>query len=222
MKSISFLAAALLVTSCAVKQPVKVTVSNDSSLDRKGEMVEVSMHEISNKLHLSDTAKIVVLNAEGDQIPTQVTYEGNLIFPVTVKANDKVSYTIKAGTPAVVDTMACGAYYPQRVDDVAWENDLIAFRTYGPALQASGEKAFGYDVWLKYNTTKPVVKARYALELNPATKAEIARLKKVNPAAADSLQKATTYHVDHGNGFDCYKVGPTLGGGAAAIITNDS
>jgi len=30
---------------------------------------------------------------------------------------------------------------------VAWENDRIAFRTYGPALQATGEKAVGYDIW---------------------------------------------------------------------------
>ena len=28
--------------------------------------------------------------------------------------------------------------------------------------------------------------------------------------------------MDHGNGLDCYKVGPTLGGGTAALLVNDS
>ncbi|MDR1004378.1 MAG: DUF4861 domain-containing protein, partial [Prevotellaceae bacterium] len=92
----------------------------------------------------------------------------------------------------------CGRYYPERKDDIAWENDLVAFRTYGPALQASGERAFGYDVWTKYNTTDPVVEARYA----------------------DELQRGISYHIDHGNGLDCYKVGATLGGGTAALMVD--
>ena len=82
----------------------------------------------------------------------------------------------------------------------------------------SGERAFGYDVWTKYNTTEPVVEARYASELNPETKAKIAELKKTDPKAAQELYKSVSYHVDHGNGPDCYKVGPTLGGGTAALM----
>mgnify|MGYP000800627926 FL=1 len=128
---------------------------------------------------------------------------------------------IQAGVPAVFDTKACGRYYPERVDDVAWENDLVAFRAYGPALQATGERAFGYDVWTKYNTTEPVVEARYASELNPETKAKIDELKKTDPKAASELYRSVSYHVDHGNGLDCYKVGPTLGGGTAALMVDD-
>lgn len=33
---------------------------------------------------------------------------------------------------------------------------------------------------------------------------------------------SVSYHVDHGNGLDCYKVGPTLGGGTAALMSGDS
>ena len=105
---------------------------------------------------------------------------------------------------------------------MAWENDLVAFRTYGPALQATGERAFGYDIWTKYNTTEPVVEARYAGELNPETKAKIAELKKTDPKAGSELYRSVSYHVDHGNGLDCYKVGPTLGGGTAALMSGDS
>lgn len=35
---------------------------------------------------------------------------------------------------------------------------------------------------------------------------------------ADSLANAISYHIDHGNGMDCYAVGPTLGGGTAALM----
>ena len=31
------------------------------------------------------------------------------------------------------------------------------------------------------------------------------------------LNRGISYHVDHGNGMDCYAVGPTLGGGTAAL-----
>ena len=65
---------------------------------------------------------------------------------------------------------------------------------------------------------EPVVEARYAGELNPETKAKIAELKKTDPKAAQELYQSVSYHVDHGNGLDCYKVGPTLGGGTAALM----
>ena len=32
------------------------------------------------------------------------------------------------------------------------------------------------------------------------------------------MEQETTYHFDHGYGLDCYKVGPTLGGGAPALL----
>ena len=170
---------------------------------------------------LSDTAQFVILDAQGKHLPYQLTYDGKLIFPVTVKANSSVEYTVQAGIPEKFDTITCGRQYPERVDDIAWENDKIAFRTYGPALQATGERAFGYDIWVK-SVAEPVVEKRYEGELNPETKARISELKKTDPKAADELYKSVSYHVDHGNGLDCYKVGPTLGGGTAALMVNDT
>ena len=223
MKKILFLVAtACLLFACHTDKTVKVTVTNSSASDRTDEMVEVSMKEVDAKLGLKDTAQIVVLDAQGKQLPYQITYNDMLIFPATVKANGTVEYRIEAGTPETFPTLACGRFYPERKDDLAWENDLGAYRAYGPALQQSGERAFGYDVWTKYNTTEPVVEARYAAELNPETKAKIEELRKTNKAAADSLYKTVSYHVDHGNGLDTYKVGPTLGGGANGLMIGDS
>lgn len=223
MKKLLFLfAIAFSCFACGESKMVTVTVANPTALERNAEMVEVSMSDVTGKLQLADTAQIVVLDADGQQVPYQITFDEKVIFPATVKANDTALYTIKAGTPAAFDVKACGRHYPERVDDVAWENDLVAFRAYGPALQATGERAFGYDVWTKYNTTEPVVEARYASELNPETKAKIAELKKTDPEAAKKLYQSVSYHVDHGNGLDCYKVGPTLGGGTAALMAGDT
>lgn len=219
-KCFIWVAALLMVCSCAQKQAVTVTVANSIDLNRTDEMVELSMDDLTMKLQLPDTAEVVVLNPEGQQVPSQITSDGKLIFPATVGANASVDYTIQAGTPISVETSVYGRQYPERVDDIAWENDKVAFRTYGPALQATGERAFGYDVWAK-NVPEMVVEARYAGELNPETMAKIAELKKTDPKAADELYKSVSYHVDHGNGLDCYKVGPTLGGGTAALLDSN-
>ncbi len=224
MKKVLFLfATALLCFACGdCDKTVTITVNNPIDMDRAGELAEVGMKEVSKKLCLADTAQIIVLNEDGQQVPYQITYDEKVIFPVSVKAKGSSTYKIKVGTPEVFATTAYGRHYPERADDVAWENDLVAFRAYGPALQANNERAFGYDVWTKYNTTEPVVEARYAAELNPETKAQIAELKKKDPEAAKALYQSVSYHVDHGNGLDCYKVGPTLGGGTNALMVNDS
>ena len=223
MKKLFLLIAAVCAClACTESKTVTVTVANPTDMQRDGEMVEVAMSEVTGKLNLADTAQIIVVDADGKQVPYQITYDEKVIFPANVAANGSATYTIKAGTPEAFPVKACGKYYPERVDDVAWENDLVAFRTYGPALQASGERAFGYDIWTKYNTTEPVVEARYAGELNPETLAKIAELRKTDPKAAQELYRSVSYHVDHGNGLDCYKVGPTLGGGTAALMVGDT
>lgn len=222
-KFLYLLMGAFFIASCVEsKTVVTVTVANPTAFNRDNEMVEVAMGEVANRLKLADTAQIVVLNADGQQVPYQITYDEKLIFQANVKADGVATYTVQAGTPEVFGVKACGKYYPERVDDVAWENDLVAFRTYGPALQATGEKAYGYDVWAKRATTDPVVEARYAMELNPATLAKIDSLKTIAPEASKALRAETSYHVDHGNGLDCYKVGPTLGGGTAALMAGDT
>lgn len=224
MKKLLILITVVLVNFSCVegKRTLTVTVTNPLPLERNGEMVEVPMNDVVARLKLPDTAQIVVLDINDRQVPYQITYDEKVIFPVSVKANTTAVYTIRVGNPTPYNVIACGRHYPERFDDVAWENDLVGFRAYGPALQARGERAFGYDVFTKYNTTEPVVEARYAKELNPETQAKLAELRKTNPTAAAELQRATSYHVDHGNGMDCYSVGPTLGGGASALMVGDT
>ncbi len=91
---------------------------------------------------------------------------------------------------------AFGQVYPGRYGDLAWENDIVAFRTYGPAL--NDDKLYGYDIFLKRNSSEPVLPKMYTDFFN-----------------------GISYHEDHGYGLDCYAVGPTLGAGATAIVDSD-
>ena len=213
---------ALFCFACNDSRTVTVTVTNPLAMERSNEMVEVSMETVTDRLGLADTAQIVVLNANGQQVPYQITYDGKVIFPAAIAAGGTATYTIQTGTPEAFDVKACGRCYPERMDDMAWENDLVAFRAYGPALQAKGERGFGYDLFTKYNTTEPMLEAMYAKELDKETLAKIAELKKTDPKAAAELSRERSYHIDHGYGMDCYAVGPTLGAGVAALMVNDT
>ena len=213
---------ALFCFACNDSRTVTVTVTNPLAMERSNEMVEVSMETVTDRLGLADTAQIVVLAADGQQVPYQVTYDEKVIFPATVKANGTATYTIQSGTPDPYNVIACGRYYPERLDDVAWENDLGGYRAYGPALQKRGERGFGYDLFTKYNTTEPILESLYAEELDKEKRARIAELKKTDPKAAAELQNAISYHIDHGYGMDCYAVGPTLGCGTAALMAGDT
>ena len=212
----------LFCFACNDSRTVTVTVTNPLAMERSNEMVEVSMETVTDRLGLADTAQIVVLNADGQQVPYQITYDGKVIFPAAIAAGGTATYTIQTGTPEAFDVKACGRCYPERMDDMAWENDLVAFRAYGPALQAKGERGFGYDLFTKYNTTEPMLEAMYAKELDKETLAKIAELKKTDPKAAAELSRERSYHIDHGYGMDCYAVGPTLGAGVAALMVNDT
>jgi hypothetical protein len=160
-----------------------------------------------------------VFNAVGQEVAYQLTYDGKVLIDASVRPCGTAVYTISKGTPKTFVNTCYGRMYPERVDDIAWENDRAAYRCYGPALQRSGEDAFGNDVWVK-NTPDLVVEQRYYLE--DVMKPVIAALKKTDKAAADSLNMVTSYHFDQGHGLDCYKVGPTLGCGTPALLDGDN
>lgn len=206
--------------SCTNRGELTLSVSNPSEAIRTDEITEVPLNAFAGVLEKAG-GSFVITDASGKQIPYQLTYDRKVIFPVTVPANGTSTYTVRPGIPDSVPTLACGDVYPERVDDIAWENDRIAFRTYGPALQASGEKAYGYDVWVK-SVSHPVVKTRYAKELDKEARAKIDELRTTDPEAAQALARSISYHIDHGDGMDFYTVGPTLGAGTSALQVNDS
>lgn len=220
MKKISSLFIIATAFACTGPQELTLSIHNPLPENRTNELAEVPAHLLSS-VKKKTTDQFVITDAAGKQIPYQLTHDEKIIFPVTIAAEGDLTYTVRVGRPDSVPTLACGDIYPERLDDVAWENDRIAFRTYGPALQATGEKAFGYDVWTK-NVSRPVVKERYAKELDKEARAKIAELRRTDPEAANAWARSISYHVDHGEGMDFYSVGPTLGAGTSALMVNDS
>lgn len=213
----------VLLAACKQKPmtDVVVTVTNGCAFDRT-EFVEIPIDSIAKWVELIDEEQYIVLDADGAQVPQQITWNDNLLFQANVKANSEAVYTIATGEPIEAETLVYGRHYPERVDDIAWENDCMAYRIFGPASQQKGERNLGYDVWTKC-TPELVVEQRYANELNPDTQAEIARLRKARKyKEAEELYNSVSYHVDHGNGLDCYKVGPTLGCGMVALMQGDN
>ncbi len=90
------------------------------------------------------------------------------------------------------DGFAAARFVPERKDDFAFENDKVAFRIYGPALKDSKENS-GVDCWVK-RVDYPIIDKWYAGD-----------------------EKGISYHKDHGEGYDPYSVGDTLGCGGLAL-----
>ena len=85
---------------------------------------------------------------------------------------------------------------PERADDFVFENDLIAGRFYGKALEGNPTSP-GIDIWVKL-PGKLVADDWYEHAVN---------------------EDPDYYHHDHG-GKDCYKVAVSLGGGASAPLVD--
>ena len=213
-----FIAMALAATLAPVQaKDVTVVVTNDEQVQRQ-ELVELSTIDIYHKLGVDMNTPLVVKNALGQEVAYQLTYDDKLLIDVSVRPCGKAQFTITPGVPEEMKVYVTGKMYPERVDDIAWENDRTAYRLYGPALQRSGEKAYGIDVWVK-NTPDLEVDQRYLVELSNHDRIQ-QLLKEGKKDEARQVEIETTYHFDHGYGLDCYKVGPSLGCGTPALMEN--
>lgn len=187
-----------MVFACALAahaQTVEISVSNPAGFAREKEMVEVDETAVKSRL---GSVSFILRDSNGQEVPWQATHDGKIIFPVTLAPGATAVYTAVPGVVSPVAPVAYGRLFKERADDMTWENDHAAYRAYGPALQRNGERGFGYDIWTK-SVPEPVVEKRYYLH----------------------NRKRTSFHKDHGEGMDVYTVGPTLGGGTAALLDVD-
>ena len=187
MKHLFYLALSIILVSCATASKT-ITITNTANFDREKEMVEVKLSDLGTAAKKS----FILVNEANAEVPYQIIDNEILIFQAGVKANKTSNYSIKPGTPAEVKALVSARHVPERLDDFAWENDLAAYRMYGPAL-ASQKPSNGVDLWLK-RTNELIVDKFYH----------------------DELVNKKSYHVDHGLGLDCYKVGAALGAGGIA------
>lgn len=213
-------------TEAFAESTVTVNVTNPSGQQRQ-ELVEVSVSALRQQLGDAKDTRFVVTNALGQTIPSQQTRDGLLLFEAAVRPQSSVAYKVSTVSATQHAAMAShhrpsvfGGFFPNRADDLTWENDRSAYRAYGPALQKSGERAFGYDVWSKSVPTL-VVEDRYRDHMY-GENLRWAWRKAGQNATSDSIVRATSFHYDHGRGLDAYAVGPTLGCGAPALMLGDS
>lgn len=208
--------AASAFTACTKADKVSVTVCNPSGIQRLNEIVELDTARLPRLLA---GKHYIVEDLDGETIPSQLTYDGKLIFPVDIEADGETRYRISTGDkPLHVASAAFGDIYPERDNDLSWENDLVGFRAYAMAKYDKGERLYGYDLWLKRNTAGIILPQFYADDINPDNWRTFDSIRAVSTDRADEFLRTFSYHNDHGFGMDCYAVGPTLGAGCAALM----
>lgn len=194
------LSIALLPAFAQRKGQIAIKVSNSSSVSYKQSVISIAWKDVVAVWPQIDTSFFKVITGSAQQeIPFQLEYRGesaiqNLLLLADVPANSTATFYLQKRKPASVVAKTFCRYVPERKDDFAWENDKIAFRVYGKALEGTKENANGIDVWVK-RTDRLVLNERY---------------------------QRGDYHIDHGDGMDYYHVGLSLGAGNIAPYVNDT
>ncbi|MES2773087.1 MAG: DUF4861 family protein [Bacteroidota bacterium] len=200
MKRMLFCFFSLCLYVAVQAQQRTITVSNSLTQGRE-ELIEIPWTQVMNAFSSLDTANFKVINATTKkEYPYQLEYKGtsqvqHLLVQLSIPAKGAVRLQLVKGKAKPVVAKTFCRYVPERKDDFAWENDRIAHRMYGRALEKTpGEMAYGVDVWVK-RTDRLVINERYRIG---------------------------EYHVDHGDGMDYYHVGLTLGAGSIAPYIHDT
>ncbi|MBS9461832.1 DUF4861 domain-containing protein [Flagellimonas sp. 389] len=199
----------IIAFSCQEKSKnnQQIVVNNTTDIDRSLETVSVDMAS----LHV-DGAKgtIVLFDTENKTEVTSQLMDTDgdgemdvLLFQPEIAANSEKVYevTFSETTKQKDSIPACySRFVPERTDDYAWENNRVAFRTYGPTAQKmiedgvkGGTLSSGIDAWLK-RVDYPIINKWYKKE----------------------LETDGSYHKDDGEGLDNFHVGISRGVGGIA------
>lgn len=98
-----------------------------------------------------------------------------------------------------------GKLYAWRVDDITWENDIAAYRVYGPALAAHRRAGLRHR-----RVAEEHQGARRGRRYRVTWQSDIDKAffrSMGNQEGVDFVDRTTSYHLDHGQGLDCYNVG---------------
>lgn len=204
--SLALLILALAGNTASTTQqtPLTVTAVNKLNIARQSETIELNAQALAPvgekdlmKLHVRDSSGREVLSQAVDTDYDDYHKPDVLIFQADFQPNETRTFTVVAGPKREYsreDFRTYGRFVRERFDDFAWENDLIAHRTYGKALMTwKGEPltSSAIDIWSK-RTSKLVINDWYMVD---------------------------NYHADRGDGVDAYSAGPTRGCGGNGIWT---
>ena len=206
IKIILFSLTILICSSCSKETKSKyIVVKNSLTLERSFETVELTK-EI---LNVNDLNNIGIKDVKSNEllITQLVDQDGDgeadvLLFQPEIDSKSEMKYELVVDSTKQEATEYCySRFVPERTDDYAWENNKVAFRTYGPTAQKmieddvpGGTLSSGIDAWLK--------KVEYPI---------------INKWYAKNDIKAGAYHIDSGEGLDNFHVGSSRGAGGTAV-----
>lgn len=185
---------------------LEVTASNSLPFARSAQTIELSAEQLK-PLGAANLNLVHVLDSAGKELVCQaIDLDGDplrkfdaVLFQTDLAANATATFTVKAGAKQVYKKeqyRAFGRFVRERFDDFTWENDLIAHRTYGKALETwEGEplSSSTIDIWSK-RAPKMVINDWYLSD---------------------------DYHVDHGDGADFYSAGLSRGCGGSGLWADE-
>lgn len=179
----------------------RLTVTNSLDRPRVGETVAVPSGTAPG-LSAAELAKVAVVDeATGKPLLSQaVDSDGDgkydlLVFQADFAAGETRKYLLKPGERSPYrkeDFRVYGRFARERYDDFLWENDKVAHRTYGPALEtweAEPLTSSTVDVWCK-RTPRLVI---------------------------NDWLMVDDYHRDTGEGADFYSAGKSRGAGGSGV-----
>jgi len=202
--------------ACSPSSIVEVNVKNNLDKARSSETIEFDLNSISKLLETFTPEQIIVRDGGNNEILLSqlIDLDGDNTFDQLIFQSDFLPGEHKhfhlEGTLDNVnlpesDISTYARFVPERIDDFAWENDRVAFRTYGPKAQQitesgapGGTLSSGIDCWLK-RVDYPIIDKWYRQD----------------------LKEGKSYHQDHGEGLDNYHVGPSRGTGGTGIWKED-
>lgn len=163
-------------------------LKNTLGFQRKGETVEVSVPAGT------DLSASALFDENGTAVPFEAVGTDAIRFQATIAHGATTGYILRDGAPLAPAQLTYAAVkMPSSRADIAWENDLCAYRMYSSVLlKNEPNTAQGVDVWFKKKEA-PVIDAMYNL---------------------------SNYHNESQYGVDAYSVnGKRLGcGGTAAVV----
>ncbi len=190
-----------------IKNPTKENIS---------QVIEIATMEDLRKGNCAVAREFIVVDGDNNEVPYQITHDGRILVFASVRPGNSIALSMIKGQPQDYELTCNGRIYPNRWDDLVWENDRCAWRFYGPeAHKHMKNAAYGFDTFVK-NTPHPIQDQLYHNELTSYGVNERMKRDK-SPLDWNEVHRGYTYHRNHGAGMDAYTVGATLGAGAPAL-----
>ena len=206
IKLLHALLVASLPAACTAAGPLTIKATNKLQISRPSQTIEISGKDLAplgaknlDLIHVKDSSGKELLCQAVDTDYDDLHKPDVVIFQADFAPGETKTFTVSTGkkqTYKKADFKAYGRFVRERFDDFAWENDLIAHRTYGTALITwKGEPltSSAIDIWSK-NTSRMVIDDWYMVD---------------------------NYHSDQGEGCDDYSAGATRGDGGIGLWSAD-